>query len=215
MIFDYLLLQEDDKKPDDKAADDTIATEDDPGTDTADDGGDDLDMPDMGDEDTDTDTTEEDPTADDTGGEEDTGDNMTDDTTTDDTSTDDTTGEDGDDSLESDSEDAENAEEDASESMKKVKLARDYEKLYDTIVTIIDKFNLLNKTSQEEADIINDTIKNLENLKVVLFDYIDLSYANKSYEQNLYMYQYFKTSISVCGQIVQKIKDLRTKSVNK
>lgn len=213
MIFDFLLLQEDDKKKTDEPTDDTATKEDDP---TADDtgGDDDLDMPDMGDDtETDDPTADEDPTADDST--DDPGaDDMGDDTDTD-PSADDSTGEDGDSSLEGDSEDAENAEEDASDSMKKVKLARDYEKLYETIVTIIDKFNLLNKTSQEEADLINDTIKNLEQLKIVLFDYIDLSYANKSYEQNLYMYHYFKSSISVCAQIVQKIKDLRTKSVNK
>lgn len=208
MVFDFLLQEDDKDKKTDEPADDTTSTDEDPGADT-DDTGDDLDMPDM-DDDTDMDSTdEEDPTADDTG-DDSTGDDMSDDIATDDASTDN-----GNDSLEGDSENAEDATEDASESMKKVKLARDYEKLYETIVIIIDKFNLLNKTSQEEADLINDTIKNLETLKVVLFDYIDLSYANKSYEQNLYMYHYFKSSISVCGQIVQKIKDLRTKSVNK
>lgn len=211
MIFDFLLQEDDKKKPDEKATDDTTATEEDPGADDTD-TGDDLDMPDMGD-DTEDPTTEEDPTTDDTT-DDSTGDDMTDDTSEDPTAdTADGTGEEG--SLEDDSENVEDATEEASESLKKVKLARDYEKLYETMVTIIDKFNLLNKTSQEEADLINDTIKNLERLKVNLFDYIDLSYSNKSYEQNLYMYQYFKSSISVCAQIVQKIKDLRTKSVNK
>lgn len=120
-------------------------------------------------------------------------DTTTDDTTTDDTSTDDTT-------------DTGNP---PGQAIKKKQLIRNFRAVYEYLNQAIIKFQSIPATSDEEKDIINETIFRLKKIKTAMYDYLDTSFQNESYESNLYKFYFFKDSMKFCAEIVQKIKELR------
>ncbi|MEI2419562.1 hypothetical protein V6O07_04755 [Arthrospira platensis SPKY2] len=212
-LFSYLMesvniLQEKDDDITDDLDAAKIDTGDDTGSDSTD-SADDTSTDDTTDTDTDTtdDTTDTDDSTDDTTDDTTDDSDQTSDISGDDTSADDTTTDDT--STDDVSTDTADTGTPPGQAIKKKQLIRNFRSVYEYLNQAIVKFQSIPATSDEEKDIIDETIFRLKKIKTAMYDYLDTSFQNESYESNLYKFYFFKDSMKFCAEIVQKIKELR------